>query len=95
MGAFEEADRGDGVEHPHQFGDFRHVGLPEKDRVLGIEPAGQKIQRDMMDPFAQRGGFGIGGQRMVIGDEQKAFPEFLELEIGPHRAEIVADMQCS
>ena len=43
----------DNRKQPRQFGHLRHIALPEKDRLLGIEPAGQKIQCHIKRIFSQ------------------------------------------
>src|SRR4029077_7724403 len=62
-------------------------------RLLGIESAGEKIQRDPKRIFAQRFRIAQASKRVVIGDEIKRFAYFLELDRGAHHAEIIANVQ--
>ncbi len=93
VASFEQAHRGDGGEYPGQFGDGRHVGLPEQERFRRVESAGQEIQRDVQGVLAALGGVEEGGHGMVVGDEIESLALVLQFDGGFHHAKIIAQVK--
>ncbi len=88
-----EAHGREGSEHPGQLGYFGHIGLAEEESFLGVQPAREKIQRNVEGVLAALLGVEERGHGMIIGDEIKCLAPFLQLDGGPHHPEIVAEME--
>ena len=72
---------------------FRHVGLTEEDRALGIQAAGQEIQRHVQAILATCGGVGQRGHGVVIGNEVIRFALLLQVKGRAHHPEIIPEVQ--
>ena len=85
--------------HPQEkieLGMGLHVGLLEKDTLLGIEAGREEVQKKLPDIVPKGVGLlVVRGQRMPVGNEEKAVVPILELypvSEGPH---VVAQVQPS
>ncbi len=92
-GTLQQAHRGNGAEHPGQFRHLRHVGLAEENCFVGVETAGQEIQRHVQRILPALGGIKQGGHRVIIGDEIESLAVVLQLDCGAHHAEIIAKVE--
>ena len=94
--ALEPAERRNHREQQLKLGVFGDGRLDEQRGLLGIEACRQPIGGDFDGVLRDLRCVGvIGGQRVPIGDEEKAFVLRIVLQLDPilERAEIMADVQ--
>ncbi|MPM37082.1 hypothetical protein SDC9_83688 [bioreactor metagenome] len=64
--ARELAEHGVAVEHPGKLGVLRHMGLDENDALVGVQPAGDKLGKQLQTLAAQVGGVLPHGDGVLI-----------------------------
>ena len=92
--ALQPAQRRDHGKQQMQFGMLRHVRLDEHGAALGIEPGGQPVEQHFQRVFFDPRSVGvIGGERVPVGDEEKAIVLVLHAHPVVQRADEVSQMQ--
>ena len=91
--ALQQAHRSNRRQHPGQLRHFRHIRLAKENRLLRIQPAGQEIQRHIQRIGAALLGIEQRSHRVIIGDEIKGLPFFLQFNGWPHHPKIIPDVQ--
>ena len=77
-----------------QLGVLHDVALDEEHALLRIEAGGEKIHRHFERVLFHRGGVGVvGGERVVVGDEEVALVLVLHADPVMQRAHVVAEVQ--
>src|SRR5437588_251056 len=64
-----------------------------KRRFIGVQSAGQELERHSAAVFAQSDWIAQASEGVVIGDEVERFGFVLQCDRRPHHAKVIADMQ--
>src|SRR5205823_3052911 len=75
------------------LGNLGHIALQKKCRLIGVQSAGEEIERHPPAVFAQSDWIAQTGEGVVIGDKVERFALFLQGDRRPHHAKVIADMQ--
>ena len=92
-GALQLADVGVHAQQQRQLGHLRHVALDIDRRHLGIEAGGEVLRQHVLHVAVQRFGIGMGGQRVVVGNEKETPVGVLHLDEIAQGPEVVAQVQ--
>ena len=93
--AAEIAERAETREHPAHLCVCGDVALDKDEALLGIKPAREQKGKRLTARLAPHGGLVVDRQRVQIGDEVVAVVFLLQLPPVLHRAEIVAEGECT
>src|SRR5438445_8143913 len=93
MGALKKTHWRYGRQYPLQLRHLGNIALQEERAAIGIESAGEEIDRDTPAVFAQLIRIPHAGERVVIGDEIEGLAFGLQRDCGPNHPEIIANME--
>ena len=87
------ADRAHRREYPRELIHLGHGALQEEHRTLGIEAAGEEIDRELTRVSAKIRRALDRGHRVVVRDEVECLALILQPHGRLHRAEVIADVK--
>ncbi len=94
--ALKPGDRGDHAEEGVQLKVSGDVGLDEDGAEVGVESGGEEVEGDLADVVFEGGGVGVvGGEGVVVGDEEVTLVLVLELDPVVEGSHVVTEVESS
>ena len=93
VATLEQPHRRERRQQPSQLAHLRHIALAEEHRLGRVEPAREKIQRNVECVFTPFAGVEHRRHRVIVRDKIIRLALLLQLDRRMHHAEVVANMQ--